>query len=356
MNWTKWKLRYKKRSPLFSQIIECFRASAYEQSKPSKIIHNFVDRKDRSLCWTPLHWACATGKRDKIKILMEHGADPFILSNLNTNILHAAAESKVLGGLGDALDIWRRYPDKLNINQPNQWGESPLHVAAWGSVENVRLLLEAGADRNFRQEDGQVPLHCTGMTARGQVRRQIIDLFCTEGESEHINAQDNDGRPPLFEFLDDASCVGMLVKHGANLDLLDGSGKSVFHHACIQDNEETLETLLNLSESESVLVTIKDHDGNTALNLSLKHRSTGCALKLLALDAVGDMVGQDGWAAIHHAAKLGDSEVLEAVLEHRNFVKGMKTIDGKTAEVVAMEAGNWCGDIKDLLRKHNSTT
>ncbi|KAL9127409.1 MAG: hypothetical protein Q9217_003705 [Psora testacea] len=355
-NWAKWKSNYKKRSPLFGNVIEFFRASAYEQPKNFKVIHNLIDYKDKSLCWTPLHWACSTGKRNKIKTLINHGADPFILSNLDANILHAAAESKTLGGLDDALDIWKRYPDRLNINQPNVWGEAPLHVAAWGSAQNVQKLVEAGADRNVRQQDDQVPLHCTGMTARGKVRRQIIDLLCTGENSDHINAQDTDGRPPLFDVLDDARCVEMLVKYGASLDLLDEAGRSAFHHACIQDNEETLGTLLRLSRPGSVLVTVKDHDGNTALILALSHRSTSCALLLLQLDDVGDMIGQNGWAAIHHAAKLGDCEVLEAVLNHRNFVSGMKTIDGKTAETVAMEAGTWCGEVKNLLRRHNSIT
>lgn len=287
---------------------------------------------------------------------MSHGANPFILSNLDANILHAAAESKTLGGLKDALDIWRQYPDQLNINQRNHWGEAPLHVAAWGSVQNVRMLVEAGADRNARQEDGQVPLHCTGMTAKGEVRRQIIELILNGDESSQINTQDTNGRPPLFEFLDDASCVQILVEFGARLDLLDETGKSAFHHACVQDNRETLETLLRLSRPGSVLVTVKDHDGNSALILALKYRSRSCALVLLGLDDVGDMVGQEGWHAVHHAAKLGDSEVLESVLNHRSHTKGMKTIDGKTAEVVAMEAGTWCGEIKTLLRKHNSAT
>ena len=355
-NWTKLKSNYKKRSPLYGSIIEYFRASAYEQPKNFKAIYNLVDQKDKSLCWTPLHWACATGKSNKVKSLIYHGADPFILSNLNANIIHAAAESKTLGGLDDALNIWRSHPERLNIDQPNHWGESPLHVAAWGSVENVRKLVQAGANRNVRQEDGQVPLHCTGMTAKGKVRMQIIDLLCRGYNGDHINAQDKDGRPPLFDFLDDSDCVERLINYGAKLDLLDGIGRSVFHHACIQNNEETLKTLLRLSPAGSVLVTIKDHEGNTALILALRHRSRGCALRLLQLDDVGDMVGQDGWSAVHHAAKFGDPDVLEAVLHHQKQVKGMKTIDGKTAEVVAMETGNWRGEVKDLLRRYNSIT
>lgn len=348
------KMKYKKRSPLFGNVIEYFRASSYEQPKNSKIIHHLIDKKDRSLCWTPLHWACSTGKRDKIRILIFYGADPSILSNLKANILHAAAESKALGGLEDALNVWRRDPSKLNINELNYWAETPLHVAAWGSAHNVELLVEAGADRNAQQEDGQVPLHCAGMTARGKVRKRIIDLLCAGNEPLHINTQDNDGRPPLFDFLDEASCVKMLVGYGASIELLDEAGQSAFHHACKADYEETLELLLQLSGSDSVLPTVKDHDGNTALNLALSHGSRNCALALLGLKDVGDMVGQNGWAAVHHAAKLGDYDILQAVLEHRNYVPGLKTVDGKTVEVVAMEAGTWHGEIRDLIRRHNA--
>ena len=350
-NWTKWKGQFKRRSPLLSAIIEYFRATAYELPKNSKIIHNIIDQKDKSICWTPLHWACSTDKREKIATLIYHGADPFTLSNLGFNILHSAAESKGLGGLGDALDIWRNYPERLHINQRNHWGETPLHVAAWGSVQNVKLLVEAGADRAARQEDGQIPLHFTGMTATGNARQQIIDLLCMGQSTTCINDQDNDGRSPLFEFLDSAECVEILIKYGARLDVLDSSGRSVFHHACMQDHNRTLETLLRLCPPESVIPMIKDHDGNTALNLALKNESKACALSLLKMPDVGDMVGQDGWTAVHHAANLGDDEVLQAVLKHGGFRQGLKTIDGKTAEVVAMEAGNWCGQIREMLRR-----
>lgn len=355
-DWAKWKLRHRKRSPLFSQIIELFRASASEKPKTYKIIHNLLDQKDRKYCWTPLHWASSAGRTDKMKILMDHGADPFMLSNLDANIIHAAAESKALDGLAGALEIWKRYPQRLNINQANRWAETPLHVAAWGSVECVRLLLEAGADRNVRQEDGQVPLHCAGLSTQGEIRRAIVRLLCAGEIGPHINAQDADGRPPMFDFSDDPKCIEVLINAGARLDLLDTSGKSIFHHACIQDENETLKLLLRLSPPDSVMVTVKDHGGNSALIQALLHGSARCAMTLLEFDKVGDMVGQDGWAAVHHAAKLGNADVLEAVLSHSSFVKGMKTIDGKTVEAVAMEAGNWCGKVKELLRKYNSVT
>lgn len=355
--WAKWKSRYRKRSPLYGEIIELFRASAYGKPKNYKIIHNLLDQKDRKYCWTPLHWASSGGRVDKMKILLDHGADPFVLSNLDANIIHAAAESKTLNGLIGALEIWERHPQRLNINQANRWAETPLHVAAWGSVECVRLLLEAGADPSVRQEDQQVPLHCAGLSTQGSIRREIVALLCGRDDGKsHINAQDVDGRPPMFDFLDDPQCIEMLIDAGARLDLLDTSGKSAFHHACIQDENESLELLLRLSPPDSVMVTVKDHDGNSALIQALLHGSLDSAMTLLKLGNVGDIVGQDGWAAVHHAAKLGNADVLEAVLKHSSFVKGMETIDGKSVEVVAMEAGNWCGKVKELLRRYNTVS
>lgn len=352
-DWAKWRMRYRKRSPLFSDIIELFRASAAEQPKSYKVIHNLIDQKDRKYCWTPLHWASSAGRTDRMKILMDHGANPFLLSNLNANILHAAAESKATNGLAEALEIWRRNKQQLDINQANRWAETPLHVASWGSFGCVNLLLQAGADRNVRQEDGQVPLHCAGLSERGELRRDIVALLCAGECGTHMNVQDVDGRPPIFDFLDDTECMEILINNGARLDLVDVSGKNVFHHTCIQDEADALELLLCLSPISAME---KDIDGNTPLLLALKNSSDECAMALLRLDNVGDVVGQDGWAAVHWAVRSGKIDILEAVLLHPSFSKGATTGDGKTVEVVAMEAGTWCGKVKELVRKHNSVT
>ena len=162
-----------------------------------------------------------------------------------------------------------------------------------------------------------------------------------------------DGRRLIFDFLDDSECLETLITHRARLDLLDTSGKSLYHHACIQNESAGLKPLLRLSP-ESHLVTVKDHDGNTALIESLRHGIVESAMVLLKLDDVGDVVDQGGWSTVHYAARLGNVDVLEAVLRHPNFVKGMRTIDGETAQTVAMEAGDWCGKVKELLRNYNS--
>lgn len=287
-----------------------------------------------------------------MKILVEHGADPLLLSNLDANILHAAAESKINRGLAGALDIWKRCPDQLNINQANKWAETPLHLAAWSTAACVKLLLEAGAEPDVRQEDGQVPLHCAGLSGRGPDRREIVSLLCSAKSKNHINSQDVDGRPPIFDFLDDPECIKILIHHGARLDLTDDSGKSVFHHACKQDESEALRIMLRLAD-DTTIPAVKDHEGNSPLMEALCNSSIDCAMVLLELEDVGDIISKDGWAAVHYAAKIGDADLLEVVFKHPSFMKGMKTMDGKRVDIVAMQAGTWSGKVKDLVRNYD---
>lgn len=354
-DWSYWKAKFKKRSPLFHAIIEQFRASSSEGSNTRKVIHNLLDQKDHKFHWTPLHWAATTDWADKMRILVQHGADPFIQSNLNANIIHAAVESNSLQSLQFSLEISLSNPDQLNIDQTNIWDETPLMMAAQGClVDCVRLLLDAGADCNVRQENEQVALHYAGLSSRSDGRRETVALLCGQ-EGSHINAQDEDGRPPIFDFLDDPVCIERLVQSGALVGLIDNGGSSVFHHACMQDEPETLDALLQ-STKAGQLLEMKNKNGNTALFEALQHGSIDCAMTLLDLEDIGDGFSGEGWAPVHYAAKLGDIDLLEKVVSHTTFHRGAKTSDGKTAQVVAMEAGAWTGRVKEALKLYNSVT
>lgn len=54
--------------------------------------------------------------------------------------------------------------------------------------------------------------------------------------------------------------------------------------------------------------------------------------------------------------KMGNTEVLKAVLKHSSFVKGVKTLEGKSLETIAMEASTWFGSIKSLIREYDTIT
>ncbi|KAI0976565.1 ankyrin [Xylaria arbuscula] len=349
-DWAQWKLEYRGRSPLFAGILEYFRASAFDLPKGTKIIYNLIDQKDKKYHWTPLHWAASSGRVQEMHILIDHGADPVLISNLGANIIHAAVESKVDSGLVAALSIWKQCSNQININQVNIWGETAVHVASCLSASCVKMLLDAGADPNVQDENGQVALHFAGLSAQSVERPKIVAVLCNTKETAQLNIKDYNGRSPIFDFLDDVNCVEILLQHGAKVDIIDDCGQNPFHHACIHGENPSLRIMLKIFSDAAVA---RDNNGNTPLIEALSNSHVECAVTLLQLGDVGPQIGKDGWAPIHYAAKIGDPELLIAICQHPSFKKSVKTLDGKRASIIAMEAGNWHGVIKDLILEHD---
>lgn len=281
----RWKLSFQSRSPLFAAILEYFRASAFESPKGTKIIHHLIDEKDKKFHWTPLHWAAYSGRVKEMRTLVEHGANCGILSNLGANIIHAAVESKAGSGLAMALKIRSMCPDELDINQVNSWGETAVHIASCISASCVKLLLDAGADPNIQDETGQVALHFAASSDREVERPKVIAALCSTKDTKHLNTRAFDGRPPLFDYLNDPECVETLIKNGAKIDVTDNDGKNAFHHACVQGEDGTLEVLLKLAGNLDSPIT-QDNNGNTPLIDALTNSSVECAMMLLKMDDV----------------------------------------------------------------------
>ncbi|KAG7384740.1 Ankyrin repeat domain-containing protein 42 [Phytophthora pseudosyringae] len=108
---------------------------------------------------TPLHDACAGGRRHEVEFLLEHGADPDTLGEqvigcFRRTPLHWAA----MRGHARIIRLLVRYG--ANVDPRDVFGRTPL---AWACVLNrtraVDALLESGADVNVRDAQGD-PLLC----------------------------------------------------------------------------------------------------------------------------------------------------------------------------------------------------
>lgn len=137
-------------------------------------------------------------------------------------------------------------------------GTTPIHRA---NYENLKLLLEHGADINIRDADGQMPLH-TSMAFKDL---DVVQLLVEEGADFEIG--DDMGRTPihlLVELSEDIDKLAFAIEKGADIEATDALGNTPLHLAALTENFAMVTTLL----AAGVNVDVKNADGETPLFLA----------------------------------------------------------------------------------------
>jgi N-acyl-D-amino-acid deacylase len=166
-----------------------------------------VKVRDR-LGMSALRVSARTGDLDTVKLLLGHGADPNAADFLGRTSLFVAME----GRNPEVVRLLLKHGAKVNIataapadpslrtvniiknGPPSNSGVTPLHqAAAYGPVESVRLLLQAGANVNARDVRQLAPL--TFALATEYASPEIVGTLIQAGAD--LNVADNFGDTPL---------------------------------------------------------------------------------------------------------------------------------------------------------------
>lgn len=194
------------------------------------------DQKDKDLA---LGGAACSGDVDVVRALIAYGANPNVdLSKLTVTENSGAMTTESQGAGSILIDAAKsgnpemvreilRYNPKLELRDSE--GKTALFAAAEhfyagnddGRAECVRLLAEAGADINARDEDGSTPLHETYLT---NVEEQLLKL------GADINARNDSGETPIFTTVDD-DAIPLFIEHGADLTIRNEKGQTVVEAA-----------------------------------------------------------------------------------------------------------------------------
>ena len=124
--------------------------------------------------------ALVSGNEELIKLFEEKGADIAKLINAGSqnfeNPLEKAIESETIPFIKKLLKT------KVSLNKTNRFGSSPLSLAVrGGNYEIVKLLIDSGADVNYRIENYSSKTALSEAIERGH--EEIVKLFAQRGNS-----------------------------------------------------------------------------------------------------------------------------------------------------------------------------
>lgn len=114
---------------------------------------------------TPLHMTIFKGARNLFETLLLLGADVNQKDCFGVPPLHRAIRL-------NRLKMMRRLlcEDKININQTDRYGFSAMHLASFAgfALDDLSLLVSAGANVNQRNGWGETPLFCVSTVNTAQ--------------------------------------------------------------------------------------------------------------------------------------------------------------------------------------------
>ena len=182
--------------------VRSFEAKIESQLRSAVGIEGPIDE-----CSKPMLWAAENGNLPAIRAILQSGVD--------VNRTHG---------------IWKR---------------TGLHVAArYDQVDAVKLLLEAGADPNIRDENGEqrdtaLLRHLINNHEFGDNPLLVRALIQAGAD---VKIMDKKLNTPLH-FTDSEACALVLIDAGADIDAINKHGQSPLRNAII-DNRRAVERLL----------------------------------------------------------------------------------------------------------------
>lgn len=345
-DWSTWRAKYRERSSLFMEVIEKFEDPPKNHKRGTQVFRDLKNEPDLTHGWSPIHWAAFTGRFEQYKVLLDRGAYPYTVTLSGRNLFHQAAEAKSFDIIAHLIQNGY-HNSSLDINRPDIWKETPLHICAGKSAKCVSLLLKNGADVNALQLDNKTPLHFA-QYADSQEKIEIVRIFSSQSDID-LDFRDAAGRTPVFDLLDSPESVNRLLDHNVKTDICDHLGKTLLHHVCRENQPITLQVLLSRCPQ---LVPSKDKNGNTPLNDAFSCAAPRCAMALLtAYPEIKYSPSSDrpDWSLLHEAAHLGDADVLRHVLALPAIDVHACTKQGQSAMDIAIAAGTYSGPVKELL-------
>ena len=252
--------------------------------------------------WPSLHWAALTGKVEVARVLLDHGANAKLETEMGETALHVVSRGIYNSQEQGASIAQLLIEHGVNVNARKKNSFTSLHLAAFrGSVEVAQVLLNHGADAKLEAEHGETALH---MVSRGE--------YDTQEQG--------------------AATTRLLLECGVDVNARENGGLTSLHEAAFNGKIEVAQVLLNHGAN----ALLKTEEGETPLHMvsrgrfDSQERGAGTARLLLKHGVDVDARRKDSWTSLHCAAFNGRVDIAQVLFDHGANAK-LETKQGETA-------------------------
>ncbi|XP_056378829.1 serine/threonine-protein phosphatase 6 regulatory ankyrin repeat subunit A-like isoform X2 [Hyla sarda] len=303
---------------------------------------------------TAVHVAAQYGNLRMIRALMEEGGEVTWQSKAREHALHTGVRHchlPIVEAILHYLTNDRSQADAVAcVNQPNQEGETSLHLAAAvgkdpihneeEDVKIIRLLLDHDADiTSTTFLTGETPLHYCARIGNEDVLLEMIKHIGSNRMQQTMNRQAKNGWSPLLVAAEKGhtGIVRILLQNHARVDVFDEHGKAALHLACENGHDKIADVLL----WHKAFVNAKTKLGLTPLHLCVQNGFNHLVKLLVETHLASiDIMSLTKRTPLHLAALNGQLDVCNSLLNMKADVYAADITNDSTPLHLAASGGH----------------
>ncbi|XP_042213702.1 serine/threonine-protein kinase TNNI3K-like isoform X5 [Homarus americanus] len=260
--------------------------------------------------------------KDQIRLLLQKGADPAIISKNGFSALHLASYK------GD-IDLVRLFLEKCNhLDHTGAGSVTALHISCLaGHLQVTQALAQRGANIEARDAVSFSPLHIACLFGN----ESVVEYLLSRGVDVNIAGSVGDRPLHLAATRGYYKIVQMLLRKGARVRLQDEEGNTALH-CCVQNGHFSILNLL-LQPQYRTDAHISNVYLDTPLHVACYYGWIECAKALLTYGGSSLLLRENMWGetALHAACTGGQCiDLVDYLLSQDATSVNYQSPDGHT--------------------------